>query len=51
MDLWQFLSATQVADLKAIAKAIEEANKIELKAVPIDLPSFSYDYALLHRMF
>ena len=51
MDILQYLSAAQVADLKASSKALEELKKINVKSVPLDLSSFTYDRALLTHVF
>jgi hypothetical protein len=51
MDILQYLSAAQVADLKASSKALEELKKMNVKSVPLDLSSFTYDRALLTNVF
>jgi hypothetical protein len=47
MDILQYLPAAQAADLRAMSKAVEELKKLDLKTVPLDLSSFTYDRALL----
>jgi hypothetical protein len=47
MDILQYLPAAQVADLRAMSKVAEELKKLDLKTVPLDLSSFTYDRALL----
>ena len=51
MDISQFLSASQVAELKAVSKVMEQFKTTELKSVSLDLSSFTINAALLTNVF
>jgi hypothetical protein len=51
MNLYKYLSAAQVADLKAFSKAMEEAKNMNVDSVPLDLSSFTLDSALTHHIW
>ena len=51
MDILQFLSAAQVADVKAASKVVEQLKTMELKSVSLDLSSFTINPALLTHAF
>jgi hypothetical protein len=51
MDIYNYLSAAQVADLEAFAKALEELRKTKLPAMALDLSSHTIDPTLLNRVW
>jgi hypothetical protein len=51
MDILQFLSPAQAAELEAISEVVEQLKTMELKSVPLDLSSFTINPALLIHAF
>ena len=51
MDIQKYLSATQVAELDALAKSLEELRNIKMPAAHLDLSSHTIDPALFTRVW
>jgi len=51
MGITKYLTAVQVAEFAALAKALEELRKIKMPAVHLDFSSHTIDTTLLNRVW